>query len=229
MSGVHGSADITAELNLQPRLVIASQARNVGDDIDACASLSLPKTEQDPGLSSELQDHAVLHANSSIPTPSDNDDGRVATEDEVRDLLHVVDRVPVWLWVACLAGILERFVWYGATAPIRAWYLPIYNVVRLTVHTENYLQNAPGGKVPGALGFHQATASNIVNALIIGSYVVPVPAAVVTDSWLGRYKTMIYASMYCEVLFLYIYPTLPVCLTANTIAALRPSGQLFFL
>ncbi|KAJ5941828.1 Proton-dependent oligopeptide transporter family [Penicillium verrucosum] len=177
MSGVHGSADITAELNLQPRLVIAPQARIEGDNIDACAYLSLPKTEQDSGLSSELQDHAVLHANHSIPTPSDSDDGRVATEDEVRDLLHVVDRVPVRLWVACLAGILERFVWYGATAPI-----------------QNYLQNAPGGVVPGALGLHQATASNIVNAVIIGSYIVPVPAAIVTDSWLGRYKTMIYAA-----------------------------------
>lgn len=205
-SGVHGSADTTAELNLQPRLVIAPQARNSGDDIDACAYLSLPKIEQNIGLSSELQDHVTLHPNRSIPTPSDNDDGRVATEDEVRDLLHVVDKVPVRLWVACIAGILERFVWYGATAPIGAWNLPIYNVVRLTVHTENYLQNAPGGVVPGALGLHQATASNIVNAIIIGSYIMPVPAAVVTDSWLGRYKTMLYAAMYCEVLFFYIYP-----------------------
>lgn len=64
--------------------------------------------------------------------------------------------------------------------------------------------------VPGALGLHQATASNIVNAVIIGSYIVPVPAAIVTDSWLGRYKTMIYAARYYEVIFLYIYPTLPV-------------------
>ncbi|KAF4760104.1 hypothetical protein HAV15_006823 [Penicillium sp. str.  len=213
MSGAHGSADITAELNLQPRLVIAPQARNAGDDIDACAYLSLPKIEQDSGLSSELQDHAALHANRRIPTPTDNDDGRSS----------------VRLWVACLAGILERFVWYGVTAPIRAWYLSIYNVVRLTVHIENYLQNAPGGVVPGALGLHQATASNIVNALIIGSYIVPVPVAVVTDSWLGRYKTMIYADMYCEVLFLYIHPGLPVCLMAKTITASRPSGQLLFL
>jgi POT family proton-dependent oligopeptide transporter len=80
----------------------------------------------------------------------------------------------------------------------------MYSVVQLTVSTENYLQNAPGGEVPGALGLHQATASNIVNALIIGSYIVPVPAAVVADSWLGRYKTMIYAAMYCEALFLYL-------------------------
>ncbi|OQE01807.1 hypothetical protein PENSOL_c003G06319 [Penicillium solitum] len=153
MSGAHGSADITAELNLQPRLVIAPQARNAGDDIDACAYLSLPKIEQDSGLSSELQDHAALHANRRIPTPTDNDDGRVATEDE-----HA-----------------SRIFWNALS--------------------ENYLQNAPGGVVPGALGLHQATASNIVNALIIGSYIVPVPAAVVTDSWLGRYKTMIYAAI----------------------------------
>jgi POT family proton-dependent oligopeptide transporter len=201
MPDVHGSADITAEPNLQPRLVIARQALNSSDDTDLCASLSLSKTEQDLRLSSEVKDHTDIHVNSNIPTPSDNDDGRIATEDEVRDLLHVVDKIPVRLWVACLAGILERFVWYGATAPLRAWYiLPIHNLIWLTLYTENYLQNAPGGEVPGALGLQQATASNIVNALIIGSYIVPVPAAVVADSWLGRYKTMIYSAMYCEVL-----------------------------
>ncbi|KAJ6189898.1 Proton-dependent oligopeptide transporter family [Penicillium mononematosum] len=178
MSDMHGSAAIIAEPNLQSRLVMAPEAHNTSDHTDACASLSFPKTEQDSGLSSEVKDHLALHASRSIPTPSDDDDGRVATEDEVRDLLHVVDKIPVRLWVACLAGILERFVWYGATAPL-----------------QNYLQNAPGGEVPGALGLHQATASNIVNALIIGSYIVPVPAAVVADSWLGRYKTMIYAAI----------------------------------
>lgn len=60
---------------------------------------------------------------------------------------------------------------------------------------ENYLQHAPGGEVPGALGLGQAAASNIVNALTIGSYITPVPAAVIADSWLGRYKTMLYAAM----------------------------------
>ncbi|KAB8237199.1 POT family-domain-containing protein [Aspergillus alliaceus] len=107
-----------------------------------------------------------------------SDDDPVATEDEVRQLLHVVDRIPVRLWVACLAGILERFVWYGATAPL-----------------QNYLQNAPGGEVPGALGLGQATASNIVNVLIIASYITPVPAAIIADSWLGRYKTMLYSAI----------------------------------
>ncbi|KAI1456220.1 hypothetical protein F4805DRAFT_248745 [Annulohypoxylon moriforme] len=115
---------------------------------------------------------------------TDDNDGRVATEDEVRDLLHVVDHVPVRLWIACVAGILERFVWYGATSPL-----------------QNYLQNAPGGEVPGALGLGQATASNIVNALMIGSCITPVMAAVIADSWLGRYKTMLYAAIPSEQLY----------------------------
>ncbi|KAJ5971603.1 Proton-dependent oligopeptide transporter family [Penicillium vulpinum] len=178
MPDVHGSTDITAEPSLQSRLVIALETRNASDDTDACAFLSLPKTEQNASLSSDVKDHVALRAIRSIANPSDNDDGRVASEDEVQNLLHIVDKIPVRLWIACLAGILERFVWYGATAPL-----------------QNYLQNVPGGEVPGALGLHQATASNIVNALIIGSYIVPVPAAVVADSWLGRYKTMIYSAI----------------------------------
>jgi len=68
-------------------------------------------------------------------------------------------------------------------------------VMWLTGIIENYLQNEPGGAVPGVLGLRQAAASNIVNALIIGSYFSAVPAAVIADSWLGRYKTMIYSAM----------------------------------
>ncbi|KAF7716040.1 MFS-type proton-dependent oligopeptide transporter [Penicillium ucsense] len=72
-----------------------------------------------------------------------------------------------------------RFVWYGATAPL-----------------QNYLQNTPGGEVPGVLGLGQAAATNVVNALFIASYITPVIAAVVADSWLGRHKTMIIAAIF---------------------------------
>jgi len=60
---------------------------------------------------------------------------------------------------------------------------------------ENYLQHAPGGEIPGALGLGQTTASNIVNALMISSYITPIPAAVVADDRLGRYNTMILSAM----------------------------------
>ncbi|KAI1393057.1 POT family-domain-containing protein [Hypoxylon trugodes] len=172
---VHGSAEVTAEPSLQQRLVMTPHVEN--ESIVTNYGLFSPSVEAEKHsqfVDEKTNDQSSLNADSS---PTD-DDGRVATEEEVRDLLHVVDRIPMRLWVACLAGILERFVWYGATAPL-----------------QNYLQNEPGGEVPGALGLRQAAASNIVNALMIGSYITPVPAAVIADSWLGRYKTMLYAAI----------------------------------
>ncbi|OTA52293.1 hypothetical protein K449DRAFT_440839 [Hypoxylon sp. EC38] len=172
MLDVRGSVETLSEPNLQSRLVIAH-----ADDLSAVTNAGLIssfETENNSQAPHKTSDQLPLNASFS----QINGDGRVATEDEVRDLLHVVDRVPLRLWVACLAGILERFVWYGATSPL-----------------QNYLQNQPGGEVPGALGLGQAAASNIVNALILGSYITPVPAAIVADSWLGRYKTMLYAAI----------------------------------
>ncbi|KAK6815452.1 hypothetical protein RU639_008716 [Aspergillus parasiticus] len=176
MSGVNGSAVVSAEPDSQSRLVMAPPARDAGDDTDPGALISSSYIDKNLEVLPENNVPAVVDAIRSLA--DSDDDGRVATEDEVRDLLHVVDKIPVRLWVACIAGILERFVWYGVTAPL-----------------QNYLQNVPGGEVPGALGLGQAAASNIVNALIIGSYIMPVPAAVVADSFLGRYKTMLFSAI----------------------------------
>ena len=60
---------------------------------------------------------------------------------------------------------------------------------------ENYLQNAPGGEIPGALGLGESTASNIVNALMISSYMTPIPAAFMADGKLGRYRTMLWSGV----------------------------------
>ncbi|KAI1074409.1 POT family-domain-containing protein [Whalleya microplaca] len=191
---VHDSAVKPAEFGLQSRLVMIPHA-----DTNAVTNASLIS-------SFEVEEHSEAPCQKNDNPPSDancspgglpgDDDDRVAIEDEVRDLVHVVDRVPLRLWVACLAGILERFVWYGATAPL-----------------QNYLQNAPGGEVPGALGLHQAAATNIVNALIIGSYVTPIPAAVIADSWLGRYKTMLYGAIIESIGATILFATsLPVCI-----------------
>ncbi|CAG9975219.1 unnamed protein product [Clonostachys byssicola] len=106
-----------------------------------------------------------------------NQDGRpVATEEEIATLLHVVDDIPSRTWIACLIGACERFVWFAGTMPL-----------------QNYIQNAPGGAIPGALGLGQATASNIVNALMISSYVTPIPAAILADSGHGRYRTLVWS------------------------------------
>ena len=91
----------------------------------------------------------------------------------------------------------------------------------LTSLTENYLQNTPGGEVPGALGLGQAAATNIVNAVFIASYITPVLAAVVADSWLGRHQTMICAAMYQSLFILQIYSLTVSLLTSSQIRSRR--------
>ncbi len=121
---VHGPAAVATGSDLQSRLVMAP---HIGD-ADAVTNTGLISSHEDEKLFQapcEKKDEKALYADTTCSPADgaddgdDGDDGRVATEDEVRDLLHVVDRIPVRLWVACLAGILERFVWYGATAPLR--------------------------------------------------------------------------------------------------------------
>lgn len=45
--------------------------------------------------------------------------------------------------------------------------------------------------VPGALGFGQATASNVSQAFFMFSFMAPIIFAVVADVWLGRFKTLV--------------------------------------
>jgi POT family proton-dependent oligopeptide transporter len=42
-----------------------------------------------------------------------------ASEHDKEDLLPVVDDVPFPVWLIALVGAAERFVWYGATGPLR--------------------------------------------------------------------------------------------------------------
>lgn len=56
---------------------------------------------------------------------------------------------------------------------------------------ENYIQNAPGdGAVPGSLGLGQSRATMIFNAFYLFYYLVPIPVALVSDAWLGRYAVL---------------------------------------
>lgn len=108
----------TTEYNLQSRLVSTASAFNPIKNTDNDASSSLIETDQDLGSihHHESHDHPLQETTKDLASTGTD---RVATKDEIRDLLHVVDSIPVRLWVAALAGVLERFVWYGATAPLR--------------------------------------------------------------------------------------------------------------
>ncbi|KAE8386474.1 POT family-domain-containing protein [Aspergillus alliaceus] len=122
--------------------------------------------------------------------PADIDDEslspRDATNEEIDSLRHVVDKLPRKVWVSLLVSGAERFTYYTITTP---W--------------QNYIQNAPGdGAVPGALGLGQSRATMIFNAFYLFYYLVPIPFALVSDAWLGRYAVL------CISLSLYFCGTL---------------------
>ena len=43
---------------------------------------------------------------------------------------------------------------------------------------------------PGALGVGQSLATNLNNAFYLFSYITPLPFALLSDIWLGRYVTL---------------------------------------
>lgn len=47
------------------------------------------------------------------------DEKREASEDEIKNLRHVVDSVPFVVWVALVASAAERFTFYAVTTPWR--------------------------------------------------------------------------------------------------------------
>ncbi|PQE29717.1 oligopeptide transporter protein [Rutstroemia sp. NJR-2017a WRK4] len=123
-----------------------------------------------------------------MPPDSTEQERRDATNEEIETLRHVVDTIPRNVWVALAIGACERFTFYAVSAP---W--------------QNYLQNSPGLAVPGELGLGQATATNIYNAYYFFSFLTPLLFAILSDAWLGRFKTLFFSSFVyvcgCIILF----------------------------
>ncbi|KAF5585432.1 proton-dependent oligopeptide transporter POT family [Fusarium subglutinans] len=115
---------------------------------------------------------------------------RDATEEEIKELRHVVDSVSLAVWVALVANATERFTFYAVTTP---W--------------QNYIQNpADSVVVPGALGLGQATATNITSAFLFLCFLLPTVWAVISDTWLGRHRTLClsYFLNFCGCLIIFV-------------------------
>ncbi|KAF2000909.1 MFS general substrate transporter [Amniculicola lignicola CBS 123094] len=99
---------------------------------------------------------------------------REAIDADLHAYPQIIDEIPFAAWAAILAGGFERFTYFGLIAP---W--------------QNYMQNARHSALPGALGLGQASATNISNAFFLSSFLTPMLFAVVSDTKLGRYKTLL--------------------------------------
>ncbi|KAE9979842.1 hypothetical protein BLS_009395 [Venturia inaequalis] len=122
---------------------------------------------------------------------------RDATDEEISLYPHITDKVPLSAWIVVLAGAAERACYFGIIAP---W--------------QNYLQiPRQYGAVPGALGLGQSTATNIYNAFFLFSFLTPMGFAIVSDVWLGRFKTLIVGLLvYLLGCLLLVFTSLPVAL-----------------
>lgn len=145
-----------------------------------------PDTEKGPSASTEPVSDTDL-----LP--------RDATDDEIRSLPRAVDRIPLAAWAAALVGSAERFSYYSIISIWRkdvrenqAHTICTCTLTRIYGQLENYMQHERGfGAVPGALGLGQSAATSISNGFFVFSFLTPMLFAVISDVWLGRYRTLV--------------------------------------
>lgn len=122
--------------------------------------------------------------------------GLAPTEEELSTLRKVSDRLPLSTWSVALVELGERFTYYGVTGPF-----------------QNYMQNPRGGLRPGAIGLGQQSASALSYFFQFWCYVTPILGAVISDKWLGKYKTIcVFSGIYVVGMLILFTTSLPVAI-----------------
>ncbi|KAM5436873.1 peptide transporter ptr2 [Microsporum canis] len=124
------------------------------------------------------------------PTPP----GELATEQDIRELQHVSAPLPVGVWLASLVSMTERFAYYGTQTLF-----------------QNYIQNSPTDVIPGAMGLGKSHATSVNLAFTVLVNLLPVPASLLVDGWLGRFLSLqIFTAIYVAgsaILFATSFPS----------------------
>ncbi|KHN96076.1 amino acid permease [Metarhizium album ARSEF 1941] len=110
-----------------------------------------------------------------------SDAGRAATEDEVKTLRHVTDKIPLRVWLVALIAAAERFTYWSTQV---TW--------------QNYIQNGADDEIPGILGLGQSKAVAINNAFNVVVYLLPIFIGPIADSLIGRFAAL----QICTVVYL---------------------------
>lgn len=147
-----------------------------------------------------------------LPAHDAGADGFIApTEEEMETLRHIADHINWSTYLIAFVEMAERFSFYGAT----------------TVFTNFIQQPLPkgsrtgaGGKdgQSGALDKGQQAATGIVLLNMFWSYITPILGAYIADTYLGRFKTIMYSIAVCFVghIILVVCAIPPVIVNANT-------------
>ncbi|OAL52586.1 MFS general substrate transporter [Pyrenochaeta sp. DS3sAY3a] len=144
-------------------------------DEESCAApMSSPRGEMRENATSE-QDLSHASASSTCHQMMEEFIPRPPTEDEIKVLPHVMTNIPITAWLLVFIGSASAFARYGVSTTF-----------------QNYVQNPPGNsQLPGALGLGQAKATTITSIFSAFVFLTPLPLGILSDGWLGRYRTMI--------------------------------------
>ncbi|KAI0416385.1 oligopeptide transporter [Xylaria grammica] len=116
---------------------------------------------------------------------------RDATQEEIDSLVHEIADIPLTAWVLSFTGAAAQFARFG-----------------ITITWQNYLQNPRGSSPsPGALGLGESRASIIQNAYLFFQYLTPLPFAVLSDMYIGRYKTMVISLSFLILGYVVLFAT----------------------
>lgn len=119
---------------------------------------------------------------------------------EMQSLRHVSDSIPVGVWLMALISLCERFTYYGISAPF-----------------QNYIQNPLNDPLrPGALNLGQSTATKLNYFFSVFVYVTPIGAAIIADTRLGKYKTLVGSTaIYLSGCVILVATSVPAALRAH--------------
>lgn len=121
-------------------------------------------------------------------------EGVEPTEEEVATLRKVADRLPWSAFIVALVELCERFTYYGLSGPF-----------------QNYIQYHPHDTpVSGGIGLGQSGATALTNFFSFWCYGTPVLGAIISDQYLGKYRTILYSALiYVIGIFVLFCTSLP--------------------
>lgn len=163
---------------------MSEKAATVSLDQKDSSSLNKETTPEETKVASLDQ-----YAESSI----EDDEGRFPTDEELKTLRHVSEKIPLRCWLVAIVELAERFSYYGLSAPF-----------------QNYMQNSPTDKPAGVLNLKNQGATALSYVWTFWCYLSPIIGAWIADTYWGKYKTiLVFCIIYIIGIFLLFITSIP--------------------